>query len=127
MNIYKIMMGHAAPKDWVKVCIGFVLAENEEAVFNWLSSDPKLNGKSIYNSWKEKQEDYERETGEEWDNEEYPDFKSRIIALKGEINDDDYDFTDSYYGITLYGWELYSESGEDGLEYALSLGIITKI
>jgi hypothetical protein len=111
MNLYKITVGHAAPKDFHKSMVCLLLAENDEAVFDWIASEPDVNGSGLFNSWADNVEDWAgNNDDEEWDDEQYPDFKAKIVALKGEINDEDYDFTDSYYGITLYGWELLAEN-----------------
>ena len=126
MNLYKITIGHAAPKDWVVATVGYVLANNEEDVYDYIASEPELNGNNLFNSWKNKEDEnfdlYNKKykvIGEET-------FKEKIIRLKGEINDDSYNFGDAYYGITLYGWELITEDVE-GLEKAIELKIVTQI
>lgn len=113
MNLYKITVGHAAPKDWCKTMIGFVLAENDEQMYEYIASEPTINGHYIINSWNDKDEE---------DEESPADFRKRIIEIKGEINDEGYDFSDSYYGITLYGWELMKENIGDH-DQLLSFGI----
>jgi len=104
MNIYKITFGHSAPKDWAISILGFVLAENDEQVYEYIKSEPMINGHNPFNSWKDKEKE-----GEEFEifDSKYEvigkeTFKEKIIRLKGEINDDGYDFADSYYGISLY-------------------------
>jgi hypothetical protein len=128
MNLYRINMGHAAPKDWALSMLGYVLAENEEQVYEYLKSEPDIHGHKPFNSWKDKEEE-----NEEFEiyNSSYEvigkeTFKEKIIRIGGEINEDDYDFSDSYYGISLYGWELVKEN-VSGLESAIELGIITQL
>lgn len=128
MNIYKITFGHAAPKDWAISILGFVLAENDEQVYEYIKSEPMINGHNPYNSWKDKEEE-----GEEFEifDSKYEvvgkeTFKEKIIRLKGEINDESYDFTDSYYGISLYGWDVVKEDVTN-YESSLELGILIKI
>lgn len=128
MNLYRITLGHAAPKDWKLSMLGYVLAENDEQVYEYLKSEPEINGSSTYNCWADKED--EKEEFEIYDKEYNvvgkETFKEKMIRIGGEINDDSYDFTDAYYGISLYGWELIKEN-VTGLEGAIELGIITQI
>lgn len=97
MNLYKVTFSHYAPKDTEQGIKAFILAENDEQVYNWISSEPKTNEGYMFNCWKER-EDYfwhkEKETFvnkdiEEvdegwWDEEGNPeDFKVRMLRLKG--------------------------------------------
>lgn len=125
MNLYKITFGHAAPKDWAKSILGYVLADNDEQVYEYIKSEPEINGHSAFNGWQDNED--EGNTFEVF-NDQYDvigteSFKEKIIRLKGEVNDEDYDFSDSYYGISLYGWELVCEN-PSGLEGAIAIGII---
>jgi len=65
---------------------------------------------SIFNTWADKEAAYADGT-DEWDNDDYPDFKTMIIANKGEVEISDYE--DAYYGATAYGWELLKEGISD--------------
>jgi len=128
MNIYKITFGHAAPKDWAISILGFVLAENDEQVYEYIKSEPEINGHKSFNSWEDKEK--EKEDFEIFDSKYEvigkETFKEKIIRLKGEINDEGYDFTDSYYGISLYGWDIVKENVTN-YESSLELGILIKI
>jgi hypothetical protein len=106
MNLYKILFTHTAPKDRKEGIITYLLAENEEQVYSFI--DKEYN----YECWKDQEE--ENETYDVY-NDDYDvvgieTFKEKILRLKGEMNDDDYDYSDAYYGITLYGWELVKEN-----------------
>jgi hypothetical protein len=112
MNIYLIHQGHAAPKDWNLSNIGFVIAENDEQVFNYIASQPVLYGVNLFNSWEDKDEE----------------FKQKMIEIGGEVNDESVDFADAYYGITLYGWSLITKDiYVDELYPAIKLGILTSL
>ncbi len=128
MNIYKIQLGHAAPKDWSISMLGYILADNDDQVYEYIKSEPEINGHSAFNSWKDKEE--EKEEFEIFDKQfnliGTETFKQKIIRLKGEINDESVDFTDSYYGISLYGWELVKENAEN-YQSAVELGILKTI
>jgi len=138
MNLYKIVFSHHAPKDSEKGIKVLLLAENDEQVYEWLASEPKLEDRTLYNSWKENEgysyseekETFVDEDGEEVDSSWYDEegnaenFKTRMLRLKGEINDDDYDFTDAYYGITLLGWELLKEDVKTDYSELVELGIV---
>jgi hypothetical protein len=43
--------------------------------------------------------------------------------LKGQVNDDDYDYSDAYYGITLFGWSLLKENVNTDYSELIELGI----
>ena len=51
-------------------------------------------------------------------------FKEKMIRLSGEINDEDYDFSDAYYGITLFGWSLLKENVTTNYAELIELGIM---
>jgi len=109
MKLYQIDVLHAAPKDSHISIEGYVIAENDEQVYEYLKSEPE-DGITIFNSWANKEK-----KGEEF--EIYDDYKvigtetykQKIIRLKGEIEDDSVDFEDAYYGVTLYGWTEVKE------------------
>lgn len=112
MNLYLIHQGHAAPKDWNLSNIGYVLAKDDEQVFDFIASQPEIHGVNLFNSWEKK--------GEE--------FKQKILKIRGEINDDSVDFTDAYYGITLFGWSLIIEDVYvDALYPAMKLGVLVSL
>lgn len=122
MNLYKITFTHTAPKDQAKGIKGYLLAENEEQVYNYI--DKKYN----YESWKDSDEDEDREPIELYD-EDYnvigtETFKEKMLRIKGEMNDEDYDYSDAYYGIELLGWELVKENTEVDYTEMIDLGII---
>ena len=101
MNIYRINVEHAAPKaNWTNIeC--FLLAEDDESVYQWI--DKKCHG-----CWSHVDE--EGDTYEIYD-EDYnvigkESYREKILRLKGEINDDSRDYADAYYGLEFFGWEL---------------------
>jgi hypothetical protein len=106
MNLYKIIFSHTAPKDTEFGLVEYLIADNENDVYEHI--DKEFN----YGCWNDKN----NESGElEIYNDDYDvigteTFKEKMIRIKGEINDDDYDFSDSYYGITLYGWEKVKDN-----------------
>ena len=60
-----------------------------------------------------------------WDEDGNPEnFKERMLRLKGEIEDDSVDFSDSYYGITLLGWELLKENVTTDYSELIELGVV---
>ena len=123
MNIYKINVEHAAPKNsWTNIeC--FLLAEDEESVYQWL--DEKESG-----CWSDRgnedglidiyDEDY-NVIGQE-------SYKEKMLRIKGEINDDDRSFDDAYYGLTFYGWELVEFPNiEDAIKILDSAEILVRV
>jgi len=138
MNLYKVTFSHHSPKDSEQGIKALILAENDEQVYNWITSEPKTKEGSLFNSWKDREEyswDKEKETfvdkdGDEvdegwWNEEGEPEnFKERMLRLKGEIEDDSVDFSDSYYGITLFGWELLKENVATDYLELIELGVL---
>ena len=103
MNLYKIKVAHSAPKDTHESIQCYLIAESDEKVYEWL----KAENKDIITCWDDAEEENKKFDiyNEEYETIGTETFKEKIIRLKGEINDEDYDFSDAYYGITLYGWE----------------------
>lgn len=125
MNLYEVALQHSAPKDSVFATSHYFIGDNDEDVFDHIASEPETKQGKMFNSWNNREDgetftiydDKYNEIGEET-------FKDKIIRLKGEYNDDDYDYSDAYYGITLYGWELLKENVTDAdFELLKSLGI----
>lgn len=126
MNLYSIDFAHAAPKDIEKGIKCYLLAENDEQVYEWIKSEPKLTDRTMFNSWADAEE--ENEPTEIYD-EDYnvvgkETFKEKMIRIKGEMNDYDYDYCDAYYGITLYGWTAVKENVTADFTEMIKLGII---
>jgi len=114
MNLYEIKTTHYAPKDSHESIMGFVFANSDEEVYHFI--DKKFN----YNSWEEEKSDDWEDNKKEYPKDFMGTYKQKIIKLKGEIDDDDVDFDDAYYGITLYGWEMVDENTKlnyDGLKH----------
>lgn len=140
MNLYKIKFAHYAPKDSEHGIKTLLLAENDEQVYDWISDEPEVDGFGLFNSWKDKERYKYNEEAEAFLNEDGDDdgyswydvdgnpetIKERMLRLKGEIEDDDVDFSDSYYGITLFGWELLKENTEADYSELIEMGIVFK-
>ena len=112
MNIYEIMLEHYAQRGSEKGIFTYLAAQSDEEVYEWLKSDPTLRDeRSLYTSYKDNEND--EKVFEIYDNnyevvgEET--FKERMIRLKGDLYDEDADFSDLYYGKTLIGWKLAKE------------------
>ena len=123
MNLYKINFSHTAPKDRKEGLQTFLLADNEEQVYKFI--DENFN----YGSWKDADEE-----GDSFDiyDDNYnvigkESFKEKIIRIKGQMHDEDYDYSDAYYGITLYGWELLKENITDDVFFMVDLGLVASI
>src|SRR5690606_36974802 len=126
MNIYKIEFLHAAPKDAVRGLKCLLLAENEEQVYEWIKSEPKIGERSLYNGWADSEEENEEFEvyNDNYDVIGKENFKEKMIRLKGQMNDDDYDYSDAYYGITLFGWSLLKENVNTDYSELIELGIV---
>jgi len=126
MNIYKIEFLHASPKDREEGIKCLLLAENEEQVYEWIKSEPKIGERSLYNGWADSEEENEEFEvyNDDYDIIGKENFKQKMIRLKGQMNDDDYDYSDAYYGITLFGWSLLKENVNTDYSELIELGIV---
>lgn len=109
MNLYKIIMTHAAPKDYKEAIKEYVIANSDEEVFKYLKN------KSGYTYW----DDIER------DEDNYGDIKKIdfIFEKKGDSQLES-KWQDLYYGSTMYDWELYRENlGQLIIEALVSTGV----
>lgn len=122
MNIYKIIFTHYSPKDSEEGIACLLIAENDEQVYEWIASDPQFGDMRIFTSWKDMED-------EELEDAEMP-FKEKMISICGEVNDEDADLSDLYYGKTLYGWQLLKEDidiNKDVPQYLIDKNIIVTI
>jgi len=119
-HLYRIEVEHAAPKDLISAIAGYVIAENEEKLYDYLAScnnryEPKCLKISTgwkYN-YKENSDNNELyEYYDEEDNIHTENWKERMIRLKGEIGDEERDYPDAHYGVTYYGWRDLGEVNE---------------
>lgn len=117
-KLFRVLFSHTAPKDQKVGIEEYVVANSELHVYSYIDNE------YIYNKWK----DNEDKTFDVYD-EEYniigsEKFKEKIIRIKGEMNDEDYDYSDAYYGITLYGWEFVKYLTDIEFEALTNIGIV---
>lgn len=135
MKLYAITFKHYAPKDSESGIKTLVLANNDEQVYEFIASEPEINGDQVYNSWRAYEkfawsDDLECFTsGDEekfWENEnDDPEpFKDHTIRLKGDY---DSELNDLYYGATQYGWELKKENPTTDFAELIELGLVIDI
>ena len=101
INLYRIVFSHSAPRDTEYGIKGFFLAHNEEEVYDYI--DKEFNNRI----WRDNEEDHVLSPID--NSKHHETFRGKIIRLKGNINDEERDFSDAYYGISFYGWELIAE------------------
>lgn len=109
MNLYEIMLEHFSQKDSEKGIYTYLVANSDEEVYEWLKYEQKLkDGRRVFVSY----EDYEND-GDVFDiyDDKYnvvgqETFKERMIRLKGDLNDEEKELSDLYYGATLIGWKI---------------------
>lgn len=127
MNLYKIEFRHYSPKDSEYGIKGYIVAKDDEEVYEFIKSEPEVNDEGLYNSYQDNENDEE-----EFDiyDDNYnvigtESFKDRMIRIHGEMYDDEAEVSDLYYGVTQYGWSCLIENITDqdisGLRY---LGIL---
>lgn len=134
MNLYRIIVEHSAPKDQHTAIQGYVLAENDEEVYKHIDENHNYSG------WAEKSdltwEEYCEQEGldaTEEDPEDYEglygkEFMQSIIGTHGEIDREDNDYSDAYYGVTYWGWEMVKENiGFNDTNVLIGLGIAERV
>ena len=111
-NLYRIDILTVGPKNSVQAMVGYLIATNDEEVYNYLKNKPTINDHRVINSWQDK----------EWEN---PEFKDTCIYCRGEMNFDSKDYTDSYF---WYGWTLTMEDlNLDDLNVLILTGVTNNI
>ena len=115
MNLYCIQFTHYAPKDSESGILGYMVANNDEEVYEFIKSEPEIHENSrynCYNCYKYWEEDDET-------------FKDRIISCCGDMFDDESEVSDLYYGATQHGWELvYTDIPDEQIELLRKLKIL---
>jgi len=126
MNLYKILVEHFSVKDSKKSIVCLLLADNDEQCYDWLKQEnqtkeltvypPCYDGESeqeIVDVYDENYEVVRTETKKEY-----------FIRIQGEINDDNFENNDAYYGNTIFGWELLKENVTSDYTEMKELGIV---
>jgi hypothetical protein len=124
MYIYKIIVQHFSQKDEHASIETFVLAESDEAVYQWVDKE------KCYGTYADRTEEdglmdvYDDDytvVGQET-------FKEKMLRIGGEYFDGDYEPVDLYYGVTIYGWEKMESNLFDVEVSALKkLGILVDL
>ena len=103
MKLFKILFEHYSQKDGTTGIKCFLLAENDEQVYEWLKSDPHFGDDWITTCWDDADDDGM--------------FKDRMIECKGQMFDDEFEPHDLYYGLTVYGWEQLENDMDSDLAF----------
>jgi hypothetical protein len=128
MNLYVINLEHFSGDDSKKGIITYLFAESNEAVYEWLKTNPRLKDNTLINSH------YDRNSYKVFDlyDDKYKvigveTHMERMIRLGGEMNDPDAEVEDRYYGVTLYGWSLVKETlNQAEIDILTSVGILVE-
>jgi len=120
MNLYQLNFTHYAQKGDKSGIRAFILADNDEQIFNYLAQESNPlktywydDTKIIYDSEKEEfinpEDDESDEEYDGWYDENYEPvtFKEWCLVNKG---DGQKELHDLYYGQTVYFWELKKEN-----------------
>jgi hypothetical protein len=119
MNLYVIKIRHCSPKDCKESILGYYLATNDLSIMQYI--DKKL----MFGTWTDRHNedglfDITDNDGNIIGTETYFD---RMLRLRGEFHDPDVDYSDSYYGITHYGWDEGKEISSTDISFLLNLGV----
>lgn len=123
LKLYELLFRHYSQKDNEEGIICYLVANSDEEVYEFIKLEPKIPdgtkyGRSIFNSWKYKddKEDSSYEEGH----------KERLINCSGEMFDDYADISDLYYGLTHYGWRCVCEEiTNEQISILRNCGVIT--
>jgi hypothetical protein len=121
-NLYKIIFKHYAPKDSECGIKCLVLAKDATDIYEWLKTNPKVGNNTsfdyLFTGWGDAENKYA---------DDGVDFKQKMLDNNGQIDDPDYDYSDAYYGITLYGWRLLKENVTTDYQELKNLSILIEI
>lgn len=102
MNLYKVSFKHYAPKDVSEGIVCYLVADNDENVYEWFKSGiESFTEYEHYTTYSEYETDGTKHDGTP--------FKESIISTKGCMNNEFEEVYDLYYGATQYSWELVSK------------------
>jgi len=112
MNLYALKFRHYSQKDSIEGIITYLTAESLEDIYEWMKSEPVIDSHYISNSYQDNENDGKTfDRYDSYDNAVMTEtFKERMIRLNGEMFDNDIYVSDTYYGVTQYGWELVKEN-----------------
>jgi len=114
MNLYSIDFVHYAPRGSEEGMFGYIAANNDEGVYEWIKSEPSINShKKLYSSYEDREEESYDIYDENYKLVGAESFKEKMIRLCGEMNDPDAEVDDTYYGVTLLGWSIIKEDISD--------------
>ena len=122
MKLYQLMFRHYSQKDSQEGILCYVVANSDESMYEYLRGEPTIPddtdyGTGIYVSWMYK-DDPENEDGFE------EGFRERLIACGGEMFDKEEEVSDTYYGVTHYGWKCACEEiTQEQIEVLRKVGI----
>ena len=132
MNLYAIQFTHYGPKSSEHGIREFLLAENEEKVYEYIKNEHAWDWEDKENAvYDEKEEAWKDEYGEYhyWYTENGVEgWKERKLRLRGDLDDDSSgENADFFYGFTEWGWELLKEGLDPlALEFLSDLPITKK-
>jgi hypothetical protein len=113
MKLYTVTLIHRSPKDSESGIDCFLIANNEEQVYDWLR-DNRCTG---YKDQEKGSESYDIESPvSPWNTiRSGLTFQEKIIYYRGCANDPDTDYEDLYYGQTNWSWNEGQELTEADL------------
>jgi len=120
MNLYRILFTHSGPKSNKSGIETYLLADNEDEVYDFVDKEYNYDGWEITEKDNEVLEIYD----DDYNVIGTESFKEYIKRIRGEMNDENYDYSDAYYGITLYGWECVDEDVSSEYDLLVKLGVV---
>jgi len=130
MNLYRTKFSHHAPRDMQTGTICLILAENDKQVYEFLKSEPKINDEQYFVSWQDREDDeevVESEWNDKYEATKVENIKDYLIRIKGSMNDQNQEYNDLYYGLTVVGWELLKEDVKTDYSELIELGQMFKL
>lgn len=125
MNLYRVLFEHHSPKDAEIGIKTYLLASNNEGVYNFITNDNRVNS-----GWEYYQEETYTLFDEECNVIGTETFKEKVIKAKGDMFDEELSenvLQDLYYGATVFGWELVKENiTNEESELLIKTGIAVK-
>jgi len=122
-KLYKIVMRHCAPKDCEDSIYGYVIANDEKEVLDYVDQE------CMYGTWQDRSNEDRKRTiyDDEYNEIGEETYMEYMLRIRGEINDEDADYSDLYYGLTLYGWEEGVEVADYEVLTLRNLKIATQV
>jgi hypothetical protein len=119
-KLYEIKIRHCSQKDFIEASKGYIVAQNDEEVYNY------INKFLLHGIWSDRNNDSLNHNVNFLEDEGFiskESYKEKMLRYKGEFFDPNASYDDRYYGVTHYGWVEVLNVLDSDIDRLISLNI----